>query len=283
MPSESCTSPGDAFAALGNEVRISILRTVANALEETGGGLRFKAIYERTDVDSTSQFSYHLNKLDGAFLRKTNEEYTLTQAGDRVVRAVRSGTYDERPSFEPTTIDGSCPSCGVTTLSVAYRDSLLTVACTSCESTVVTYDLPPAAGEGRTTDALLDSCNRRAHHEYGTALQGTCSACGGKTSVDVQKGEQHSGYTCVTVCDQCGLQLFAPLEVRLFYHPAVVAFYWERGGDVSNVPLWQLPAYINDWTVTGSEDGGLPCEVTVVYDGDELQTTVDQNLDVTVG
>ena len=282
MTSESSTAPGDAFAALGNEVRISILRTVADAVEEQGDGLRFKAIYDRVDVDSTSQFSYHLDRLEGAFLRKSDGEYVLTQAGERVVRAVRSGAYDERPSFEPTTIEGDCPSCGATTLSVAYRDSLLTVACASCESTVVTYDLPPAASEGRSTTALLHSCNRRAHHEYSTALQGTCSTCGGKTTVDVRESERHDGYTCLAACDQCGLRLFAPLEVRLFYHPAVVAFYWERGEDVSNVPLWRLPAYIGEWTTTGSGDGGLPCAVTVVCGGDELRTTVSEDLEVTV-
>lgn len=282
MALEQSQSPGDAFAALGNEVRISILRTVADAVEEQGDGLRFKAIYDRVDVDSTSQLSYHLTKLDGAFLRKSDEEYALTQAGERVVRAVRSGAYDERPSFEATTIEGNCPSCGTATLSVAYRDSLLTVSCASCESPVVTYDLPPAAGEGRTTTELLHSCNRRAHHEYSTALQGTCASCGGKTTVDARESERHDGYTCLAECDQCGLQLFAPLEVRLFYHPAVVAFYWERGEDVSNVPLWRLPAYIGDWTISESGDGGLPCDVTVVCDGDELQTTVDEDLDVTV-
>jgi len=282
MSSESSTSPGDAFAALGNEVRISILRAVADAAEIQGEGLRFKAIYDRTDVDSTSQLSYHLARLEGAFLRKSEEAYALTQAGERVVRAVRSGAYDESPSFEPTTIEGNCPSCGVATLSVAYRDSLLTVECASCASTVVTYDLPPGASEGRTTTELLRSCNRRAHREYGTALQGTCASCGGKTSVEARESERRDGYMCLVECAQCGLRLFAPLEVRLFYHPAVVAFYWERGEDVSNVPLWRLPAYIDDWTVSASGDGGLPCEVTVVYDGDELQTTVGEDMDVTV-
>ena len=282
MSHEASTSPGDAFAALGNEVRIGILRAVADAVEEQGDGLRFKTIYDRVGVDSTSQLSYHLSKLEGAFLRKSEAEYALTQAGDRVVRAVRSGAYDERPAFEPTTIEGHCPSCGVATLSVAYRDSLLTVACASCESNVVTYDLPPAAGEGRTTTELLHSCNRRAHHEYGTALQGTCATCGGKTAVDVRESERGSEYTCVTSCDQCGLQLFAPLEVRLFYHPAVVAFYWERGEDVSSVPLWRLLSYIGDWTVSASGGEALPCEVTVVCDGDELRTTVGEDLGVTV-
>lgn len=282
MSHEASTSPGDAFAALGNEVRIGILRAVADAVEEQGDGLRFRAIYDRVGVDSTSQLSYHLSKLEGAFLRKSEAEYALTQAGDRVVRAVRSGAYDERPAFEPTTIEGHCPSCGVATLSVAYRDSLLTVACASCESNVVTYDLPPAAGEGRTTTELLHSCNRRAHHEYGTALQGTCATCGGKTAVDVRESERGSEYTCVTSCDQCGLQLFAPLEVRLFYHPAVVAFYWERGEDVSSVPLWRLLSYIGDWTVSASGGEALPCEVTVVCDGDELRATVGEDLGVTV-
>jgi hypothetical protein len=32
----------------------------------------------------------------------------------------------------------------------------------------------------------------------------------------------------------------------------------------------------------GPRDEGLPCDITVVCDGDELRTTVDADLDVTV-
>lgn len=282
MATNDSTAPGDAFAALGSEPRLAILRTVADAVEAGETGLGFTEIYDRVGDGSTSQVSYHLTRLEGRFLRQVEDTYTLTQAGDRVVRAIRSGAYSETPSFEPTEVEGDCPSCGAATLTAAYRESMLAVACDTCETTVATFDLPPSASNGRTNREVLESCNRRAHHEYSAALQGTCSTCGGTTEVDVRECEGPASYTCVARCTECRLRLFAPLEVRLLYHPGVAAFYWEHGVDVSNVPFWQLPTYVAGWTVDCVGDGALPCEITVVHEGAHLRASVDEALGVTV-
>lgn len=282
MATDDSTAPGDAFAALGSEPRLAILRTVADAVEGGASGLGFTEIYDRVGIGSTSQLSYHLTRLEGRFLRQTDDRYALTQAGDSVVRAVRSGAYSETPAFEPTDVEGDCPSCGTATLTASFRDPMLAVACDTCAATVATFDLPPSASNGRTNREILASCNRRAHHEYSAALQGTCSTCGGKTDVDVREGDGPIAYTCVARCSQCRLRLFAPLEVRLLYHPGVVAFYWEHGVDVSNVPFWQLPTYVDDWTVDCGDGDPLPCEITVVHEGAHLRAAVDEALDVTI-
>ena len=109
-------TPEDAFAALGSDHRVEILSVLAAADREEEGPLAFKALFRRVDLESTSQLSYHLEKLAGVFVAKSTDGYSLTHAGDRVVRAVLSGTYTDRPSFERTILEDPCPQCDSSTL-----------------------------------------------------------------------------------------------------------------------------------------------------------------------
>ncbi|WP_336037245.1 DUF7351 domain-containing protein [Halobacterium yunchengense] len=281
MDSDTGTGSRDAFAALGNDLRLAVLRVLAAAMEADGSGLSFTALYDELGIESTSRLAYHLSKLDGWFVQRRDDEYVLTQAGDRVVRAVRSGTYSERPSFERTTLEGDCPRCESTTLVAAYEAAMLVVACEACDATVVRYDLPPAAARDRTSREVLADCNRRAHSEYENALRGTCSTCGGRTEVAVESSDGGE-YACVSECSQCGLRLFAPFEARVLYHPGVVSFYWARGVDVSNYPFWRLHSLVSEWTVEGLDEDGLPCRVVLSCEGDSLRAVVDENLAVSV-
>lgn len=281
MPTDTPVSPEDAFGALGSEHRISVLRTLLDAAESEDRGLSFSEIYDRVEIDSTSQLAYHLDRLAGVFVRKSEGVYTLTQAGDRVVRVVLSGTYSERPDFETTALDGTCPHCESGDIVAEHREPFLAVACESCDETLVTYNLPPAELRGRTNAEVLRSCNRRVHHEYAVALRGTCSLCGGVTDLTVERGgsDDPAAVTCVAECSRCRLVLYAPLEVRLLHHPAVVSFYWGHGVDAADLPLWKLPEYVGDWDVAADETGGW--EVTVRYGGESLRVAVDENLGVT--
>lgn len=274
--------PEQAFSALGSELRLKILHVLAEATEAGEPELSFSEIYDGIDIDSTSQLSYHLDTLTGIFVRNSESGYALTQAGDRVVRAVRSGTYSDQPAFELTTIEGTCPYCAFTVLSAEYRDSSLAVECQSCSGRVVTYNLPPAESQGRTSVETLHSCNRRVHHEYATSLRGTCSTCGGSTKRNIETSDQSNSYICVAKCRRCRLRLFAPLEVRLLHHPAVISFYWRYGVDASTLPLWDLPSYVENWEVEAVETD--PCEfrITIVHEGESLQVTVDDELHVFV-
>lgn len=271
-----------AFSALGHEIRLEILNVLADAAESGEPALTFSAVYDRVDIDSTSQLSYHLDPLVGLFVRDTEDGYGLTQAGDRVVRAIRSGMYADRPSFEPTTLDGRCPYCDATVLTAAYRESALAVECDTCGGRVVTFDLSPAESRERTSIETLHSCNRRAHHEYATSLQGTCPTCGGSTDIDIESNDTPDSYSCVSTCRHCGLRLFAPLEVRLLHHPAVVSFYWAHGIDAATLPLWDLPQFVREWEVDALATDPYEFRVTVVHEGESIQLTVDADLQVAV-
>lgn len=280
MRSETDSDPGAAFAALGNELRVAILRPLAAAAEREEDGLSFTALYDELAIDSTSQLSYHLDQLEGRFVRKSGDTYALTRAGERVVRAIRSGTYDREPSFEPTTVDGRCPQCDSNTLSAAYRERLLTVACADCDTTVVTYDLPPPTAVGRTSGEVLTACDLRARKEYAVALEGTCPTCGGAMDRSVERTGGPATYSCRADCSQCGLRLFAPVETTLLYHPGVIAFFWEHDLDVTSHPFWRLLPLISEWEVEPEGTGPLPLTVTLVHEGDELVARVDEDLAV---
>lgn len=282
MSRDTGASSQQAFSALGSELRIEILRILVEAAEAGESELSFSEIYDRIDIDSTSQLSYHLDTLAGIFIRQSDSGYALTQAGDRIVRVVRSGTYSQEPSFEQTTLEGQCPYCDATVLSAEYQDSVLAVECQSCGGRVVTFDLAPAESEGRTSMETLHSCNRRAHQEYTTALQGTCPTCGGSTTTRIESTEQPPSYICVAECGQCGLRLFAPLEVRLLHHPAVISFYWKHGIDASTLPLWDLPSYVRNWDIEALGTDPYEFRITIVHEGDSIQVTLDAALNVAV-
>ncbi|WP_415383457.1 winged helix-turn-helix domain-containing protein [Halosimplex sp. TS25] len=282
MNGDDGVTPEAAFTALGNEIRLRILHVLADAAETGSETASFSDIYDQVDIDSTSQLAYHLDALDGIFVHNGESGYGLTQAGDRIVRTIRSGTYSDRPSFEPTTLDGQCLSCDATTLVAEYQEPFLVVDCQACTTRIVTYNLPPAESQDRTNIEILESCNRRVNHEYATALRGTCSQCGGVTDLEIEARSEPSTQTCVATCRQCRLRLYAPLEVRLLHHPEVAAFYWRHGVDVLELPLWDLPSYVDDWELDVVETDPFECRATIVYHGDSVQVSVDGDLRVSV-
>ncbi|MFB6206666.1 MAG: ArsR/SmtB family transcription factor, partial [Haloglomus sp.] len=84
-------SPDEAFGVLGNETRIQILQT----LGEADGPLSFTELRDRVGIRQGSQFNYHLDKLVGHFVRKTDDGYELRLAGRRVIYAVLSEAVTE--------------------------------------------------------------------------------------------------------------------------------------------------------------------------------------------
>jgi hypothetical protein len=183
-----------------------------------------------------------------------------------------------------------CPSCESTDLEAEYRGKALAVVCPECEIGLVTYNLSPAETKDRTSEEILRSCDRRVHHEYATALRGTCPICGGRTDVEVDTDEtlDSTKYYCIAQCQSCYQQVFAPMYVRLLFHPAAVAFYWEYDIDILSVPFWTIHEYIREWEVEVRDEDPFRGVITVRYhddDGgrardDEMKLVVDGALDV---
>ena len=140
-------SPADAFALLGNDTRIQILRAMMDAevhdIHEPA--LSFSELYERVDVDDSAHFNYHLGKLVGHFLEKGDDGYRFRYAGRKVVRAVIAGSFNERAQLGPVDVEGSCIECGEAALQAEYADEYLLVTCRSCGEALTGNHFPPGA------------------------------------------------------------------------------------------------------------------------------------------
>lgn len=220
MPSEEAhdgrgISPDDAFATLGNEIRLKIVQSLGEADEP----LSFSELRDTVDVRDSGQFNYHLNELVGHFVRKTDDGYTLGQAGERVVEAVLSGTVTAAPVMEATPVDEDCHHCGGT-VEVSYRQEQVDVYCTECTGTygdthatdgiVVPEDygwlggmpLPPAGLEDRTADDVLEAAFTLGQTEFIAASKGICPRCSARTDRSIDACTDHE--TDDSICSTCG-------------------------------------------------------------------------------
>ncbi|MDS0477189.1 hypothetical protein [Natrinema sp. 1APR25-10V2] len=104
MTEERSTSEN--FRLLSDETRVDILVPVATAqyeLGQAGAGaaeLAFSEIYDHVAVENTSKLSYHLGELTGTYLRKSDDWYSLSHAGERIVRFILSGNFDILPALK---------------------------------------------------------------------------------------------------------------------------------------------------------------------------------------
>jgi hypothetical protein len=202
------SDPSDAFEALGNEVRMAVLRALANADRETerndgdepssGRTMTFSELFEVSPVDTSAGFAYHLRQLTGQFVEKTGDEddqYALTYAGSQVARAIVAGTYTDRVSFDPVPTGDSCPLCESGDLAAACEANYVTVACTDCDRAILTLPLPPGAHRNRNADAhddsdaspgsdpdsdperLLATFDRHHRHRLSVMSDGVCPEC----------------------------------------------------------------------------------------------------------
>ncbi|WP_135855389.1 winged helix-turn-helix domain-containing protein [Halorussus salinus] len=275
-------SPGEAFAALGNENRVEILRAFAAADADEKRRLTFSELYDRVDIDGTNQLAYHLDKLAGVFLRRSDAGYSFTQAGDRVVRALLSESYNRTADFEPTEVEGYCPSCGGRRLRASYERPLLEVSCVDCESPVTSYEVSPGRFDADSSEAVLRACDRRVHYEYGAALDGVCPECGGTTEIDIERHEsvRPETYTAAATCLTCERCIFAPVEFRLLYDPGVVGAYHEQGIDLLRLPFYRVTEHVTAWDRTVVATDPLEIAFGIRVGTDERRLVVDEDLAV---
>ena len=98
----------DALEVLGNDVRVRILRELA----ETNDPLTFTELRKAADVQDSGRFNYHLTKLCEYFVRETPDGYELGHAGSRIVAMSQAANHAE--STEPVEPVEECPVCGET-------------------------------------------------------------------------------------------------------------------------------------------------------------------------
>ncbi|WP_227131682.1 winged helix-turn-helix domain-containing protein [Halorubellus salinus] len=111
-PSRNDDDPVDPLEVLGNEVRVRVLRALADADRP----LAFSELRRRSDVRDTGRFNYHLDRLTDYFVDATDDGYVLAPEGSRVVDlADATGVDATARSGDGVVVDdheGPCPVCG---------------------------------------------------------------------------------------------------------------------------------------------------------------------------
>jgi DNA-binding transcriptional ArsR family regulator len=282
--------PTDAFAVLGNEVRVAALRALLDAEAEGEETLAFSELFEATSADNTAGFSYHLRQLTEHFVRKTERGYTLTYAGREIARAIRAGTYTDSVDFDPIAVDDPCPFCGTEQLEAHGEDNYVVVECRACERPTLTLPFPPGGHRTHDHEGLLPAFDRHHRHRLSLMADGVCPECSAPANAHVgyhdsdegpeeveENADHHRRPQVRFDCERCGCRLRSPVTLAVLEHPAVISFYHRHGIDVRERPVWNVG---DEWRERVVSEEPWCVRVSTELDGDVLALFVAENLEV---
>ncbi len=298
-------SPDEAFSVLGDEVRLEILQTLGAADEP----LAYTELYELVEYDDPSNFSYHLDKLVGHFVRKTDRGYHLYDAGRRVVEAVLSGAVTDTPVVEPTETEKQCPFCGAP-VTVGFQHGRVEQSCTECPGllrfagtdgrrfteygSLGFFSLPPSGVQRRSPQEMLEAAWTWRHADFLTDSAGVCSRCSARleTSADVCATHDAGDGIC-EVCERRYAMMFNLYCPNCNYPPTsiapgvvlanteLLAFLTTRGinpfAPESLSRASQALAHYDEEIVSTDP---LEAKLTFTADGDAITLTLDEDLSV---
>jgi hypothetical protein len=269
------------FEVLASEIRIEILQALGNPPGET---MSFVELYEAIDIDDSGNFSYHLNKLLGRFVRKENDEYLLSHAGEQVLGSVQAGTYQAEATVEPTAFGGTCQLCGGE-LHFEYTQELARVYCDDCGEGR-SFPFPP----GCLTDydiAELPAVSARWYRTHvKRILDRFCPLCAGELSGELIHGVNEvndppepslARFTCL----RCGKAVHLTGATIATFHPIFEGFLLEHGFDTRSGPHSEVWAALDETTETTHTRDPLSVEVTFTHNGETVTGLVDADASLT--
>lgn len=299
----------DAFKLLSNETRLAILLALWEEYEPFADGntVTFSELLDRVEYDTSGNFSYHLQKLEGHFVETTADGYRLKQAGHRIVRAIIAGRGLADVTLPPTEIDADCTMCGEP-LAIAYENEHLYTVCTGCggkfsageekpSGTVMGFAFDPAGLARSSAEEIFAASTFRAMQKFTMQMGGLCPDCSGPVDSSIHVCEDHdSDGICLNcgrrdeikgrwVCTVCKNSGHGPPGDNLVLHPRVVAFYADRGVDIGyNTTDFETIVRTLELMTTHDQElvstDPLRVRVTVRYGGDELRLVIDESMDV---
>ena len=275
---EDCLAPAEAFSVVASETRLRILEALWNTPDRP---VTFSELRRAVEMDDSAQFNYHLDKLTGQFVKKVEAGYVFRYAGEKVVRAVLEGSFNQDPELPPFEIDGSCIDCGGG-LEARYAEELMTIECGECRHRHGQYAFPPGGLNDRSRAEILDAFNQRVRHLHCLAADGVCPECGGRMGSKIVREPRKLELDIGVVhrCSQCRHEIRSAVGLRLLDQSDVVSFYREQGIDLPATPYWRLGWCVsNDFATVLSEDPWR-IRLRMPVDGEELRMTVDGDLDV---
>lgn len=303
---ESYLTPTAAFSVLGNETRLKILQ----ALGEADGPLSFTRLRETVGTPDSGQFNYHLHKLEGPFVRKTDGGYVLRQAGRRIIESILSGTLTDDSSLEPTPTDSPCYFCDAP-VEVSFSQEWVSMYCTECagaygESIRRTdsepadrsrrgylggLPFPPAGLRGRDGTAVIRAARTWANTEIMAMAAGVCPRCAASVETTVDVCSDHTpGGICERCdyrlavrmsmrCENCHHHVNGPFVFRLSTNTALLSFLTSRGVNPLS-PTHEFYEVVANYAEEILSTDPLEMRFTFTMGEDSIRLIVDDNLEV---
>lgn len=282
MKADRLTSE-EVLSMVGNEIRSSILRALWTSPDEW---VSFSELRRRAGSPDSGQFNYHLNELLGTLVERTDEGYRPTHTGTQVLHAVIGGTTDDAPTLDTFALDDACPYCDGG-LEASYDGENAVVRCGTCGKIQLKEAVPPTAFAERTPEETVRAFDRWVLARSLLMVEGICPNCAGKpeTTLFQTRTARNGSLNYLRArhaCGNCGYDCDVPiwLHVLLTRHPAVVSFYYDRGVDLGQAPVWELTSYGKGASVTLESEAPLGIGVEFTFDGDTLRLTLDDDLTI---
>lgn len=281
--------PNEVFAALADETRLRILQVLWESDTQMQTFSELRRVIGMTDP---GQFNYHLNKLVGQFVTKTDGEYRLTQAGKHVNGAIASGMYTANQSIDPIELDYSCQTSDER-LVVRYENETVRIGCEACPTCPSEWvaPVPPAVFAGYDRDEIPDVASRYLRGISKQALNGFCPYCNGRMESSVKPSATTNvgsteeieaiddldsrlyDYPVVYLaCQRCRAESQVALDhALLLIDPAVTNFFYENGIVVRNLSIWEFSDVI---PISTDIERRNPIKVNVTFQVDESMCSV---------
>lgn len=202
----------DAFSFLGDGLRLSILRALADREARAGprtDPMAYSDLRRAVGERDSGKFSYHLGKLTGRFVEKTSGGYRLLEPGRETVRLLERGVVDGDAELEAEPVDARCPRCG-DDVHVIYADHHLFTCCSACEGlfgadecpsgTLTGIVLPPTIVERLDPTPLFHRAHRVFERRLRPMIDGICLECGGTVDGRLSRCPDHDSDG---ICSDC--------------------------------------------------------------------------------
>jgi hypothetical protein len=235
-------SADEAFAVLGNEIRLEVIRVLwrADAAHEYDDGsdiaetISYSELQKEVGIEDNGKFNYHLSRLAPHFVRRTNDGYRLSSAGKQIARTVIAVSGTDHLDFS-SELETDCPLCGGH-VAATYEDQWLRIRCTEREGlfgdeaptgTLFLTSYPAAGLTARNTEKALEAGLYRCALDITYMMHDICRECAGHISASVTVCDTHDSRgnqpcaSCGTPfpvwadlrCDTCGFAKRLPVEM----------------------------------------------------------------------
>ena len=203
------------FRLLGNETRMGIVQALWDEFDfnayviESREGTPFATLRERTGVEDSGNFNYHLGQLSGVLVEDLEDGYVLTPLGYNLMRAIERYATFEYDTVDEQVLDDPCPFCGGD-LVADYRREILGVRCRDCpglalDGNFTFVQLPATGAQHLSMPGLLDAATLAMFSKITASFHGVCWECHAPMERTFEVCEEHEP-DFEGICAACDLR-----------------------------------------------------------------------------